>query len=718
MRLLGFIIVSWMVFWNSAYANSVSINPIVLTEQTPQKITETLEWCETDEPIPQNNLPSLIGLCDFQPVPAKSLLRGFTSKTQLLKFQLHNPTDEPLMRWLEVGNPRMANINLFHLDENGWRQQTTGQDVPSHARPIVSQRLLMPIELEPHQVQTYYLSVNTETKLDLSLTLWSLKDYLSEQSQRQIIQSLGIGGLMLAAFFTLMIYLKMRQGALLWLFASFVCQILLDASYTGMLKAYFWPVNLPYHNGLHGIFIGTTILFLVLFLRGFLKTSERYPAEDRVLKILLFLLVLTSVAFVWEYALPVRIIAVLVLLTMLVSVWVFFRAWRDGFGPAGYLLISYFLLLFLIIYRAASAFGWVHVIPLQTLGFSWYFLLIAPTTLLAVLKHAENLQENLIRTQAEKEAHKRFLANMGHELRSPLNAILGQSRQLQLSPLKQVKQTAKLIESTGYRLLSMIEEILDYSRTQAGTLKIYPEPTDLNEFFTELERDLNSLEPNHNNQIRHKVAPNLPDQVQVDGRRLRQVLDNLISNANRYCQNGVIEIQVNAISTNENQVKIEISVTDTGQGMSPEEQKMILEPFQRGSTAERQVPEGMGLGLSITSEILQLMNSELRIQSELNKGSCFSFQLELPVIVQTKSAIESIEPACTPTQSHPEPQQLQKLIEMVEHGAITDIQVWLQTMQKQAPQHQAFYAQIQQALKKLDFNRIQCLAREKKGETE
>lgn len=704
MRLLVWLMLSLFLPLSHAQAGLELTKSIQLSEQTPQKIIQMLYWCETDAAVSQNSPQSLISLCDFKLVPALSLPRGFTSKTQLLKFVLHNPSNAPTMGWVEVGNPRMSRIKLFFHDERGWQHHQTGLLVPNHERPIISQRLLLPVELEANQTQVYYLAVNTETKLDLSLTLWSLKDYLYDQGRRQIIQSLGIGGLLLAAFFTLMIFHKTRDSALLLLTASFVSQILLDASYTGMLSAYFWPANVPYFNGLHGFFIGGTIIFLVLFMRGFLNTSQRYPLEDRILKVLLVLLILTTAAFTWQYALPIRIIAALVSIIMLVSIWVFFRAWRDGSGPAGYLLISYLLLLFLIVYRASSAFGWVDVIPLQTLGFSWYFLLITPTTLLALLKHAENLQEKLIRTQSEKEAHKLFLASMSHELRSPLNSILGQSNWLQSAPEHAVKPGLEIIENSGHRLLSMIDEILDYSRTQTGMLKIYPEPTDLAEFFSELEHHIRLLDQKNNNQIKLQIDPALPQMVFLDERRLRQVIDNLLSNANRYCQNGVIRLKVKSKMADKTSLVLAVSVSDSGLGISPEEQSSILLPFSRGGMAESQEKDGMGLGLAITAELLNLMGSRIKIESQLGKGSTFSFQLLLQLV--QPSSVPQLD---TQQISFPDRHSLMTLKHLADQGAITDIQAWLQTMQKEVPQHQAFYAQVDNALNKLDFNQIHSL---------
>ncbi|MDY0136025.1 MAG: 7TM diverse intracellular signaling domain-containing protein [Thiomicrospira sp.] len=449
-RLVQALFLSAMLGWSGLSAASPLVGePIALSAHTPQSISQPLAWCKLSQQTVQGTFDSILQACHFALSSANSLPRGFNDATHILQIAFSNPFDTPIERWLEVGHPRMKQVELFYQQNGHWHSYQSGIAVAKSERPIVAQGLLLPVRLAAQQTQVYYLAVSADTKVDLSLKLWDLPDYFSVQSQLQIVQAIAMGGLMLAAFFTLMIYLSTRQTALLWLFASFVCQMLLDASYTGLLATYVWPQDVPYSMGLHGVLVGATIIFLVLFLRGFLHTSARYALEDRLLKVLLWLLLAISLGFIWQYALPIRALTLVVLLIIALSIWVFFRAWRDGSGPAGYLLISYVLLLGLIIYRAASAFGWVGHFPLQSLGFSWYFLLIAPTTLFAVLKQADDLRARLIRSQTERDAHKYFLAKMSHELRAPLNAILGHAQSLSAHKAANVGESARVIQAGG-----------------------------------------------------------------------------------------------------------------------------------------------------------------------------------------------------------------------------------------------------------------------------
>lgn len=612
--------------------------PIALSTHTPQPISQPLAWCQLSQQTAQEPFDAILQACHFTLSSANSLPRGFTDATHILQFAFTNPFDTPIERWLEVGHPRIKQVVLFYQQNGHWHSYQSGIAVAKSERPIIAQGLLLPVRLAAQQTQVYYVAVSADTKIDLTLKLWALPDYFNSQSSLQIVQAIAMGGLMLAALFTLMIYLSTRQTALLWLFASFVCQMLLDASYTGLLATYVWPQDVAYSMGLHGVLVSGTIMFLVLFLRGFLHTSVRYALEDRLLILLLWVLVAISFGFIWQYALPIRALALVVLLVISLSIWVFYRAWRDGSGPAGYLLISYVLLLGLIIYRAAGAFGWVGHFPLQSLGFSWYFLLIAPTTLFAVLKQADDLRARLIRSQTERDAHKYFLAKMSHELRAPLNAILGHAQSLSTHKAVNVGESARVIQAGGRRLLSMIDEILDYSRTQAGTLMLQPDALDLRAFFSDVQRDALEQAQHSASRFVLDLPTALPACVLVDERRLRQVVDNLLSNAFRYGQQGTVTLSLTVPWLGAQRCRLHIAISDTGVGMSAAQQHHIFMPFQRGEQAHLVAREGMGLGLPIANELLHLMGSELQLRSELNQGSCFFFTLECALCADVRVA--------------------------------------------------------------------------------
>jgi signal transduction histidine kinase/DNA-binding NarL/FixJ family response regulator len=622
---------SWLIaiVWMLAPA-AVLADPFHIEDRPQQRLQGNLAWCTA--PNTGAAQPAPPEACAYRVRDYDKLPGGFSDVRHWLRFRLHNPATTAVERWLEVGQPRLQEVTLWRQQRAQWQALRTGQSIPTSQRPLVTQRLLLPIRLAAGETADFYLEVFAETHVDLRLTLWQLPNYFAQEAKLQIIQALGMGGLMLAALFTLMIFAKQRQPAMLWLCASFVTEILLDASYTGMLSAYFWPANRAYEIRLHGLFVSLTVIFFILFVRSFLNTPRQYPRENKLLLLSLAMILLGVAGFAWEYSLPIRVIALAALLSMSLSILLFFRAWRQGSGPAGYLLLSYLLLLGMIIYRASSAFGWVGGVPFKELGYSWYFLLITPTTLLGILKRSEVLRDDLIRAEADRQAQTRFLAQMSHELRSPLNSVISHARLLQRQPEpEQITTRAGNILASGQRLLGMIDEILDHARLQAGKLQLNREPMDLPDFLRQLADDQALAADKAGNRFELRGADSLPAMILADERRLRQILDNLLSNAHRYCQQGRVSLSVAHTTQDQDTCLLGFSVADSGPGIAPAEQAHIFLPFHRGQIGQRRGIDGVGVGLAIARQLVQLMGGELHLDSQLGHGSRFSFTIACPL---------------------------------------------------------------------------------------
>ncbi|HPX48289.1 MAG TPA: ATP-binding protein, partial [Treponemataceae bacterium] len=251
------------------------------------------------------------------------------------------------------------------------------------------------------------------------------------------------------------------------------------------------------------------------------------------------------------------------------------------------------------------------------------------TTILRDIASQLEIEQNLTRAKIAAENANRlkteFLANMSHELRTPLNAVLGYTQLLDsdrnLTPGQHEK--ISIISRSGEHLLSLINDILDISKIEAGKIELHesvfsPERfvEDLREMFT-----LRCQKKNLGLYIDH-TGP-LPAFVRGDLGKLRQVLINLIGNAVKFTREGGIAIIVGMDSG-----KLRFSVTDSGKGIPPEELEIIMQPFTQSSITDNE--GGTGLGLAISSRYIQMMGGVLEVQSEVGKGSTFTFAVELP----------------------------------------------------------------------------------------
>ncbi|MRI87508.1 HAMP domain-containing protein [Aggregicoccus sp. 17bor-14] len=261
----------------------------------------------------------------------------------------------------------------------------------------------------------------------------------------------------------------------------------------------------------------------------------------------------------------------------------------------------------------------------------------------------KNREVELARASLEEKAEQlsliskyksEFLANMSHELRTPLNSLLilakllADNKEQNLSQ-KQVEY-ANTIYASGGDLLSLINEILDLSKVEAGKMQVEPRDIVLGELNEFVDRSFRPVAEQKGLTFTTEIAPNVPRHIRTDPQRLQQVLKNLLSNAFKFTDTGSVKLKVALVPSaagfesevlKRAQNAIAFSVTDTGIGIPKAKQKIIFEAFQQadGSTARKY--GGTGLGLSISREITRLLGGEIRLESQPGKGSTFTLFL-------------------------------------------------------------------------------------------
>ncbi|MFK7769066.1 MAG: response regulator [Mariniblastus sp.] len=258
---------------------------------------------------------------------------------------------------------------------------------------------------------------------------------------------------------------------------------------------------------------------------------------------------------------------------------------------------------------------------------------------IAVAEHAESLANDANKSRAE------FLANVSHELRTPMNAILGMvnlTLEENLEPL--VVDYLTVAKSSAESLLGLVNELLDFAKIESGKFEITNEPFDLREAVDLPAKVLSSQASEKGLEILCEVDGEIPTKLIGDGRRIQQVLTNLLSNAVKFTDTGEIVVNVKQVRDLSSEIRLRFSVTDTGIGIAPEDQKKVLQPFKQADMSSTRQHHGTGLGLSICRELVSLMGGTLKLESDKGKGSRFYFELSLPVEDDTTPA------DCLPTE--------------------------------------------------------------------
>jgi signal transduction histidine kinase/ActR/RegA family two-component response regulator len=255
------------------------------------------------------------------------------------------------------------------------------------------------------------------------------------------------------------------------------------------------------------------------------------------------------------------------------------------------------------------------------------------------------LQEITKNALSADRAKSEFLGVMSHELRTPLNGILGFSDILleegQISP--DVRDKITIIQSSGQSLLRILEDILEFTRIEGGGLNPQHIPFSLSELAWKVIRLVQTGAREKNLKLFVLVGETVPCSVLGDPERIQQVLLNLLRNAVKFTDTGTVTLRVSLSSQERDYFRIRFEVEDTGAGIPENEWEKIFLPFTQGDSSLSRKYDGIGMGLTISSRLLEKMGSSISLESQVGKGSIFSFDLSLPEDTSTKMAETSNE---------------------------------------------------------------------------
>lgn len=275
-------------------------------------------------------------------------------------------------------------------------------------------------------------------------------------------------------------------------------------------------------------------------------------------------------------------------------------------------------------------FNW-EVIPWHLSNGTVGGVVISTQNITNSVKINQELKEAKTLADLASKAKSEFLANMSHEIRTPLNGVIGFSDLLLKTPLTDMQvQYLNYISDSGNSLLSIINDILDFSKIESGKLELFIDRYNVYDLANHVVNIILYQAQSKGLELLLNIEQGLPNTVWIDEARIKQVLINLLGNAVKFTEVGEIEFAVSRLKQNDEKMTLRFSVRDTGIGIPKERQKRIFDAFTQEDSSVSKKYGGTGLGLTISNNLLKYMGTNLMLESEMEKGSVFYFDIEVP----------------------------------------------------------------------------------------
>ncbi|QEI04833.1 response regulator [Pigmentiphaga aceris] len=616
---------------------------------------------------------------DFAPVVAENFSAGFSASAWWFRITFDNQDDVRIRRLFRVDPPRLERVTVFVPDAAandidlrrakdatapGWWILRAGMAVPIQERATAERLLNYPLSLPPGQT-TIYVRVESRGMITLQASLLAV-DHAREQARAQDLGMMAIfGGLAILAIAALLISVMAGERIIAYYGLMILFYLLYEMGVQGYGSMLLW-YRIPESSLL---LFNVMTLFELVFAVELLKLATQAQNISRMVARLLDTCKFIAIGMILAaFVMPVPTLVSMGLNLAMLFIMIFvgsllYLAWRKS-GAARILLWSLLPVLtissvrvgdFLSLY-SLGGYGDL-LLPLGYLA-SMLFLatLVANRLRLAQAARLSEQADSLMQATYAQEALERaisartrelrvakeraesadmakghFLARMGHELRTPLHAILGYVQLLRRQRRADVALQTPLaiMEGSGRHLLELINDVLDYSRGELASLVLRPTPTYLFSLLQSVTDQLSKNDPSQWDRIRLDVSDDLPSVIWVDGQRLRQVLLNLLGNALRHAADGAVDLRVRREDV-DGTMRLYFEVCDEGQGIAPEDQERIFEPFSHDK-ASPTATAGIGLGLTISRQLVRLMRGELSLSSVLGEGSRFYFSIPLEI---------------------------------------------------------------------------------------
>ncbi|WP_452225351.1 7TM diverse intracellular signaling domain-containing protein [Lacinutrix chionoecetis] len=592
---------------------------------------------------------------DFIPLTSENQSLGFTTEDFWLKFEIENSTNQTKTYYLQTGRPVTDVAQLFQLENDNITEFRSGDAIPFKERQVQHRKTIFRIELPKNSTQQFYLHLKSDGEtLNLPLTLHTERDFWKENYSHQLFLGFFYGLLFLATLVYLFFFTSLSNKTFLY-YAIYVFSIaLLQSALDGIIFQYI----LPSGGFLNSRAVLVTALFSNFFLlkycEHFLKVEERTKRIKIAFKVLYGIIILLGVmlfinnetkAIVYPIS---NINGLLSLILILVTLFYFrYKNYKvDVFFSIGIFFLVIGLMGFVMNNLSLLPNNFVTLNSAKFgITFEVIFLSLSMTNLIRDLRleKEESQMVALHKSEEISELKSYFMSNISHELRTPINAIMGiADDELDKTLDAESQKNFEVIKHASLSLLSNINDILDFEKIEKGELKLRTEIFNPKEVIEQISSNWKRMAENKGLKFSLEINTPLPYNIEGDAERFAQIINNVLSNAVKFTSFGKIDCVVKSQKKANEFSQFIINIKDTGVGINSEKKKHLFNSFGQMRLNDKRSFGGVGLGLSIVKHLIDLFGGTINIESDEGRGTDVSIVLDFKIVEQLKPETKTI----------------------------------------------------------------------------
>lgn len=581
--------------------------------------------------------------------------RSYFDGTVWAKVTLNN--NQPISDWILVASwAHLQYLDMKVVDADGdvIESYETGLSRPFSQRPIENRFYAFPLQFYLGDQITLYFKIRNEFNIQLPLKIYSVNEFYKLEQYKLLWLGSFLGILLVMSVYNLFLYLSTAQSSYLYYVIFVLCNFLYQCSFTGIGHQYLWQDNALIIAQSYSFMSAIAFIPASLFMTDFLNLKKAAPRLFIIARILTGCWILTAIfALMASNAVVRHINTPLALISCFYAIGLGFYFWARGEEIAKFYTIAWFTMIASTVILVLMSLGLVtknfFTENIQQVGTIIEVVLLSLALGVRIKQYRQEKQKaeadaNL--SALKSKAKSEFLATMSHEIRTPMNGVLGMAALLKESDLNESQnELLGYIESSGEALLTIINDILDYSKIEAGKLEVENIPYPLRQTVEQSCAVFKVLAKNRNIPLVINIDKDIPNALMGDANRIRQMLLNFISNAYKFTNEGSIQVNVKLIPNNDtgkgNEANgrplIKFEVIDPGIGISNENCTKLFSAFTQAEVSTSRKFGGTGLGLAITKQLAELMGGQVGVDSELGEGSTFWFKL--PMVEASKDSL-------------------------------------------------------------------------------